>query len=135
MDFPKLERKILKLWEKEKTFEKTLEARAKAPRFVFFEGPPTANGRPGIHHVLELRAVRGFTLLELIIVIAILAVLAVAVVVVLNHAQLLARSRDSTRLTDLGALRDAINLVQTMEGGILDPYGPSYTDSCSGESS
>ena len=135
MDFPKLERKILKLWEKEKTFEKTLEARAKAPRFVFFEGPPTANGRPGIHHVLELRAVRGFTLLELIIVIAILAVLAVAVVVVLNPAQLLARSRDSTRLTDLGALRDAINLVQTMEGGILDPDGPSYTDSCSGESS
>ena len=52
MDFPKLERKILKLWEKEKTFEKTLEARAKAPRFVFFEGPPTANGRPGIHHIL-----------------------------------------------------------------------------------
>src|SRR3989344_1729262 len=78
---------------------------------------------------------RGFTLLELIVVIAILAVLAVAVVVVLNPAQLLARSRDSTRLTDLGALRDAINLVQTMEGGILDPDGPSYTDSCSGESS
>src|SRR3989344_3810857 len=52
MDFPKLERKILKLWENEKTFEKTLKARAKAPRFVFFEGPPTANGRPGIHHVL-----------------------------------------------------------------------------------
>ena len=72
---------------------------------------------------------RGFTLLELIVVIAILAVLAVAVVVVLNPAQLLARSRDSTRMTDLIALRDAINLSFVDD---IDPDG-DYADSCVGE--
>ena len=53
MDFPKREQKILKHWNKEGTFRASLKARAKARRFVFFEGPPTANGRPGIHHVLS----------------------------------------------------------------------------------
>src|SRR3989344_2704077 len=52
MDFSKSEEKILKSWEKGKTFNASLKARAKAPRFIFFEGPPTANGRPGIHHLL-----------------------------------------------------------------------------------
>jgi isoleucyl-tRNA synthetase len=45
------ERELLALWEREGLFARTLEARAGAPPFVFFEGPPTANGRPGIHHV------------------------------------------------------------------------------------
>ena len=56
---------------------------------------------------------RGFTLLELIIVIAILAVLAVAVVIVLNPAEVLAKARDSNRLSDLSALKSAIALYLT----------------------
>lgn len=43
---------ILQVWEKEQTYSKLNEIRANSPVFTFFEGPPTANGRPGIHHVL-----------------------------------------------------------------------------------
>jgi len=51
-NFPELEEKILKEWEENKVFEKTLAKDAPKGDFVFFEGPPTANGKPGIHHVL-----------------------------------------------------------------------------------
>ena len=43
---------MLDRWLKEKAFEKSLELRGGAPEFVFFEGPPSANGMPGIHHVM-----------------------------------------------------------------------------------
>ncbi len=43
---------VLREWREQKTFESVQRAREKAPAFVFWEGPPTANGRPGIHHVL-----------------------------------------------------------------------------------
>jgi isoleucyl-tRNA synthetase len=46
------EQEVLALWRQEDLLARTLEARAGAPPFVFYEGPPTANGRPGIHHVL-----------------------------------------------------------------------------------
>ncbi len=46
-----LERGLLAQWDAEKLFEQSQAARAHAKPFVFFEGPPTANGRPGIHHV------------------------------------------------------------------------------------
>src|SRR5512142_399612 len=46
-----LEQQLLERWREEHLFEKTLEATAHGPEFIFFEGPPTANGRPGIHHV------------------------------------------------------------------------------------
>ncbi|MHB8839047.1 MAG: isoleucine--tRNA ligase [Gemmatimonadaceae bacterium] len=46
-----VERELLERWREEKLFEASLAARATAPRWVFFEGPPTANGKPGIHHV------------------------------------------------------------------------------------
>ncbi len=49
---PELEEEILEFWEKNAIFEKTLEQSEGRPRFSFNEGPPTANGRPGIHHVL-----------------------------------------------------------------------------------
>ena len=52
MDFSKAEKKILKFWEKNRIFEKSISQRKKRKRFVFFEGPPYANGRPGIHHLL-----------------------------------------------------------------------------------
>lgn len=49
---PEIEEKVLKFWKDNDIFKKSLVQRAKAKRFVFYEGPPTANGRPGIHHVL-----------------------------------------------------------------------------------
>jgi isoleucyl-tRNA synthetase len=48
-----LEEQVLALWRDEDLFRRTLEATAGGEQFVFFEGPPTANGRPGIHHVLS----------------------------------------------------------------------------------
>lgn len=51
-DFPKTEEKLLKFWKERSIFQKSLENRKHAKRFVFFEGPPYANGRPGIHHFL-----------------------------------------------------------------------------------
>jgi isoleucyl-tRNA synthetase len=54
-NFPQREHDILSFWEKEKIFEKTLAKDSPKGRFVFYDGPPTANGKPGIHHV-EARA-------------------------------------------------------------------------------
>jgi isoleucyl-tRNA synthetase len=48
-----MEQELLALWEEERLFEQTLAAREDGPSYVFFEGPPTANGRPGIHHVFS----------------------------------------------------------------------------------
>jgi isoleucyl-tRNA synthetase len=55
LDVTALEEGILKFWKAQKIFEKTVEQRKGAPGYVFFEGPPTANGKPGVHHV-EARA-------------------------------------------------------------------------------
>ena len=52
LDLPKLNKEVLARWRKEKTFEKSLEIRIGHPEFIFFEGPPSANGIPGIHHVM-----------------------------------------------------------------------------------
>ena len=43
---------VLERWKKEKAFETSLKLREGAPEFIFFEGPPSANGMPGIHHVM-----------------------------------------------------------------------------------
>lgn len=51
-DVPAMEEAVLKSWKKEKIFEKTLSTREGGPEYVFYEGPPTANGKPGVHHVL-----------------------------------------------------------------------------------
>jgi isoleucyl-tRNA synthetase len=53
LDFPQNEEKILQFWEKNRIFEKSLKKKSPKGNFVFYEGPPTANGRPGIHHVLS----------------------------------------------------------------------------------
>ncbi len=50
--YPAMEEEILKFWEKEDVFNKSLAKTKGKKTFVFFEGPPTANGKPGIHHVL-----------------------------------------------------------------------------------
>ena len=49
---PSMEENVLKLWKKQNIFKKTVEQRKGGPEYVFYEGPPTANGRPGVHHVL-----------------------------------------------------------------------------------
>ena len=49
----KLEEELLETWRRERLFEQSLAATAGGEEFVFYEGPPTANGRPGIHHVLS----------------------------------------------------------------------------------
>jgi isoleucyl-tRNA synthetase len=51
LDLVALEQRVLAQWRADKVFERSLEQRSEAPEWVFYEGPPTANGRPGIHHV------------------------------------------------------------------------------------
>ncbi len=47
-----MEENVLKFWKQAEIFKKTVEQRQGAPEYVFYEGPPTANGKPGVHHVL-----------------------------------------------------------------------------------
>ncbi|GAB4462653.1 MAG: isoleucine--tRNA ligase [Anaerolineales bacterium] len=47
-----MEESVLKFWKQAEIFKKTVEQRQGAPEYVFYEGPPTANGKPGVHHVL-----------------------------------------------------------------------------------
>ena len=51
-DGPELEKGIVEFWRRENVFGRIMAEGAARPKFVFYEGPPTANGRPGIHHVL-----------------------------------------------------------------------------------
>ena len=53
LDFPAFEEEILKFWKENKIFEKSISNREGAESFVFYEGPPSANGMPGIHHVMS----------------------------------------------------------------------------------
>ncbi len=52
-DLPALEEEVLRRWRERDVFAQSLRMRAQAPPWVFYEGPPTANGRPGSHHVLS----------------------------------------------------------------------------------
>jgi isoleucyl-tRNA synthetase len=69
LEITKMEEAILDFWKKEDIFHKSMQLREGKTEFVFFEGPPTANGRPGTHHVLarsfkdifpRYRTMRGF---------------------------------------------------------------------------
>ncbi|PIU43058.1 MAG: hypothetical protein COS97_03150, partial [Candidatus Nealsonbacteria bacterium CG07_land_8_20_14_0_80_40_10] len=51
-NFPKLEERILNWWDENEIFRKSMSSRAKCAKFVFYEGPPTANAKAAIHHVL-----------------------------------------------------------------------------------
>jgi isoleucyl-tRNA synthetase len=53
LNLPSIEKEILAKWEAEQAFEKSVELREGATPFVFYEGPPSANGMPGIHHVIS----------------------------------------------------------------------------------
>ena len=52
VSFPRLEEEIRDYWQSDGTFQASLDLRQGRQRFVFYEGPPTANGRPGTHHIL-----------------------------------------------------------------------------------
>ena len=52
LDLPQINKEVLKEWEENDLFSKSMTEREGAPSFVFFEGPPSANGMPGIHHVM-----------------------------------------------------------------------------------
>src|SRR5690625_3048337 len=52
LDFAAVEEKILSWWQEENIFAKTISTREEGLPFTFYEGPPTANGKPGIHHVM-----------------------------------------------------------------------------------
>ena len=56
-DLSQINKDILKIWEDEKLFDKSITFREGGPEFVFYEGPPSANGMPGIHHVMA-RAIK-----------------------------------------------------------------------------
>ena len=52
LNLPEINQRVLGLWGDEDVFRRTMSEREGCPSFVFFDGPPSANGRPGIHHVL-----------------------------------------------------------------------------------
>ncbi|MEZ4934836.1 MAG: isoleucine--tRNA ligase [Saprospiraceae bacterium] len=57
LNLPNIDQEMLAFWEREKIFEKSVEQRPLDNTFVFYEGPPSANGKPGIHHVMA-RAIK-----------------------------------------------------------------------------
>lgn len=57
LSLPEIEARILSFWEEDGTFDKSITSREGNPSFTFYEGPPSANGRPGIHHVIA-RAIK-----------------------------------------------------------------------------
>lgn len=52
LNMPSIEKEILQWWKENKVFEHSISERSEDKRFVFYEGPPSANGKPGIHHVM-----------------------------------------------------------------------------------
>ena len=52
VSYPAMEERVLQMWRERNVFHRSMDERAGGPAYVFHEGPPTANGRPGIHHVL-----------------------------------------------------------------------------------
>lgn len=57
LELPKIGKEILEFWKAENIFEKSISTRSKSNPFTFYEGPPSANGMPGIHHVMA-RAIK-----------------------------------------------------------------------------
>lgn len=57
LNLPEINQEILQKWKAENTFQKSIDSRSQKPSFTFYEGPPSANGMPGIHHVMA-RAIK-----------------------------------------------------------------------------
>ncbi len=73
LDIAKMEESILQFWKNDDIFHQSIRQREGKPDYVFFEGPPTANGKPGVHHILSrafkdifprYRAMRGYHILR-----------------------------------------------------------------------
>jgi len=73
------------------------------------------------NNLSNTKVIRGFTLVELLIVIAILAILAAAIVIVINPGQILAQARDSQRMRDLNSVKDALSLFVTQSALSANP--------------
>ena len=52
LNLPQIESEVLQFWEREAIFQKSIDSRPEDKAYVFYEGPPSANGLPGIHHVV-----------------------------------------------------------------------------------
>ena len=52
VNYPEIESKTLKFWKENDIFKKSISSRDENKTFTFYEGPPTANGKPGLHHVM-----------------------------------------------------------------------------------
>jgi len=52
LNLPEIDKEILAFWEAQKVFDQSMDNRKDSPTYVFYEGPPSANGKPGIHHVM-----------------------------------------------------------------------------------
>ncbi|MEL7341272.1 MAG: class I tRNA ligase family protein, partial [Bacteroidota bacterium] len=52
LSLPVIDQEVLSWWEAEDTFKQSISSREGQPTFTFYEGPPSANGKPGIHHVI-----------------------------------------------------------------------------------
>ena len=52
LNLPEIDKEVLRFWEQNDVFHRSVEQRPESNRFVFYEGPPSANGKPGIHHVM-----------------------------------------------------------------------------------
>ncbi|MCR9289328.1 MAG: isoleucine--tRNA ligase [Bacteroidetes bacterium] len=57
LNLPEIDKEVLQFWEENKIFERSIEERSADNSYVFYEGPPSANGKPGIHHVMA-RAIK-----------------------------------------------------------------------------
>ena len=57
LNLPEVDAQVLAMWQSENTFEQSITTREGMPQFTFYEGPPSANGMPGIHHVMA-RAIK-----------------------------------------------------------------------------
>ena len=57
LNLPDVANEILQRWERDDTFQRSIDTRPEDRPYVFFEGPPSANGKPGIHHVMA-RAIK-----------------------------------------------------------------------------
>jgi len=53
LDLTRIGKEVEAWWEENKIFEKSLNKNKDCKKFIFYEGPPTANGEPGVHHVLS----------------------------------------------------------------------------------
>ena len=114
--FPALEEEVLARWREHDVFHETLRRREGAPLYVFYEGPPTANGAPGAHHVLS-RVVEEIAVVQPRIVV----VMGERALATLNDLQLPLSRRLEARLGEIQRLTPSIDALYVPDiDGALD---------------